>query len=648
VFTKLLIVRYINCFVKQSKIKGVWAMLKKINDILAGMPMTLVGGAFLILSFVLPKLGIRLLIDPAWLTVVISGIPLLYLALWRVVYNPGISKISSALLIVIAMFGAIGIGDLFAAGEVVFIMAFGALLEEMTTNRAKKGLKNLISLAPVQGRKLENGKELMIPAEKISRDDILRVLPGETIPVDGIIIEGETSVDQSIMTGESLPVDKGVKDEVFCGTLNRFGAIDIKATNVGQDSSLQKLIRMVQEAENKQAPMQRIADKFASWLVPVALIIAIVTGFATGNIVRAVTVLVVFCPCALVLATPTAIMAAIGQATKHGVIIKSGEALEKMGKVDTITFDKTGTLTYGKLQVSDVISFNDKPDNEYILLMAASAEAKSEHPLGKAIVNDVISKKMNIIPSSAFKMTTGKGIEAVVADKKMLCGNEKFLMENGIEINKSASDTIEKLHMEGKAAILVAQEGICIGIIALSDVLRPEAKAVVEKLSKLGTKSVLLTGDNKRTAEYFAAKAGISEVYAELLPDKKVETIQNLQSAAGKVCMIGDGVNDAPALKIAEVGVAMGNMGSDIAVDAADIALMSDDISKVPYLKRLSNATVKTIKLSITMSMLINFVAILLSVTGILNPTTGALVHNAGSCFVVLIAALLYDRKFDY
>lgn len=622
-------------------------MLKKINDILAGMPMTLVGGAFLILSFVLPKFGIKLLIDPAWVTVVISGIPLLYLALWRVVYNPGISKISSALLIVIAMFGAIGIGDLFAAGEVVFIMAFGALLEEMTTNRAKKGLKNLISLAPVQGRKLENGKELMIPAEKISRDDILRVLPGETIPVDGIIIEGETSVDQSIMTGESLPVDKGVKDEVFCGTLNRFGAIDIKATNVGQDSSLQKLIRMVQEAENKQAPMQRIADKFASWLVPVALMIAIVTGFATGNIVRAVTVLVVFCPCALVLATPTAIMAAIGQATKHGVIIKSGEALEKMGKVDTITFDKTGTLTYGKLQVSDVISFNDKPDNEYILLMAASAEAKSEHPLGKAIVNDVISKKMNIIPSSAFKMTTGKGIEAVVADKKMLCGNEKFLRENGIEINKSVSDTIAKLHMEGKAAILVAQEGSCIGIIALSDVIRPEAKAVVEKLSKLGTKSVLLTGDNKRTAEYFASKAGISEVYAELLPDKKVETIHNLQSAAGKVCMIGDGVNDAPALKIAEVGVAMGNMGSDIAVDAADIALMSDDISKVPYLKSLSNATVKTIKLSITMSMLINFVAILLSVTGILNPTTGALVHNAGSCFVVLIAALLYDRKFD-
>lgn len=622
-------------------------MLKKINDILAGMPMTLIGGVFLIFSFVLPKIGIVLSVDPAWVTVFISGIPLVYLAVWRIIHNPGISKISSALLITIAMFAAIGIGDLFAAGEVAFIMAFGALLEEMTTNRAKKGLKNLISLAPVQGRKIENDKEIMIPAEQISRDDILRVLPGETIPVDGVIIDGETSVDQSIMTGESLPVDKFSGDEVFCGTLNRFGAIDIKATNVGQDSSLQKLIRMVQEAENKQAPMQRIADKCASWLVPVALIIAIVTGFATGDIVRAVTVLVVFCPCALVLATPTAIMAAIGQATKHGVIIKSGEALEKMGKVDTITFDKTGTLTHGKLQVGDVISFNTESDKDHILLMAASAEAKSEHPLGKAIVNDAINKKMNIIASSAFKMTTGKGIEAVVADKKMLCGNEKFLREHGIEIDKSVSNTIMQLQTEGKACILVAEDEVCIGIIALSDVLRNEARAVVQKLSKLGTKTVLLTGDNECTAQYFAAKVGINELYAELLPDKKVERIQELRSGGRKVCMIGDGVNDAPALKTADVGVAMADMGSDIAVDAADIALMSDDISKLPYLKRLSNATVKTIKLSITLSMFINFLAIILSVTGILNPTTGALVHNAGSCLVVLIAALLYDRKFD-
>lgn len=622
-------------------------MLKKINDFLAGMPMTLVGAFFLMISFVLPRVGVNLPVDPSWITVVISGIPLLYLAVWRIIHNPGISKISSALLITIAMFAAIVIGDLFAAGEVAFIMAIGALLEDMTTNRAKKGLKNLLSLAPVQGRKLENGKEIMIPAEKICRDDILRVLPGETFPVDGVVIDGETSVDQSIMTGESLPVDKVREDEVFCGTLNCYGAVDMKATNVGRDSSLQKLIRMVQEAENKQAPMQRIADKCASWLVPVALIIAIITGFVTGNIVRAVTVLVVFCPCALVLATPTAVMAAIGQATKHGVIIKSGEALENMGKVDTITFDKTGTLTYGKLQVSDIISFDEKMDSNDILRMAASAEAKSEHPLGKAIVNEGINKKIDVIFSSDFKMTTGKGIMAVVAGRKMLCGNERFLTENGIAVNKEISDTTAGFRNEGKATILVAEENACIGIIALTDMLRPEAEMVIKQLTEMGTKTVLLTGDNKRTADYFSSKAGISEVYAELLPDQKVESIQKLQSDKRKVCMIGDGVNDAPALKTAEVGVAMGEMGSDIAVDAADIALMSDDISKVPYLKRLSNATVNTIKLSITLSMCINFVAIILSVTGILNPTTGALVHNAGSCFVVLIAALLYDRKFE-
>lgn len=622
-------------------------MLKKINDFLAGMPMTLIGAIFLIISFVLPRVGVNLPVDPAWITVVISGIPLLYLAVWRIIHNPGISKISSALLITIAMFAAIAIGDLFAAGEVAFIMAIGALLEDMTTNRAKKGLKNLLSLAPVQGRKLENGKEIMIPAEKICHDDILRVLPGETFPVDGVIIDGEASVDQSIMTGESLPVDKVRGDEVFCGTLNCYGAVDMKATNVGQDSSLQKLICMVQEAENKQAPMQRIADKCASWLVPVALMIAIITGFVTGNIVRAVTVLVVFCPCALVLATPTAVMAAIGQATKHGVIIKSGEALEKMGKVDTITFDKTGTLTYGKLQVSDIISFDGKMDSNDILRMAASGEAKSEHPLGKAIINEAINKKIDVISYSDFKMTTGKGIMAVVAGRKMLCGNERFLTENGIAVNKEISDTTARFRNEGKATILVAEENACIGIIALTDMIRPEAEMVIKQLTEMGTKTVLLTGDNKRTADYFSSKAGISEVYAELLPDQKVESIQKLQSDKRKVCMIGDGVNDAPALKTAEVGVAMGDMGSDIAVDAADIVLMSDDILKVPYLKRLSNATVSTIKLSITLSMCINFVAIILSVTGILNPTTGALVHNAGSCFVVLIAALLYDRKFD-
>ncbi|HIS31815.1 MAG TPA: cation-translocating P-type ATPase [Candidatus Limivivens intestinipullorum] len=631
-------------------------MLKKINDFLAGLPMTIVSGVFLLLDLIphlMEEFGsapVRLSFlpfDPAWVTIVISGIPLLYLAIWRIIHNPGISKISSALLICIAMFAAIAIGDFFAAGEVVFIMAIGALLEEATTNRAKKGLKNLINLAPTKGRRLKDGKEEMIPAEEIRQGDILRILPGETIPVDGTIINGETSVDQSIMTGESLPVDKGAGEEVFCGTINRFGSIDISATKVGENSSLQKLIRMVRDAENKQAPMQRIADKAASWLVPVALLIAILSYVFTGNIVTAVTVLVVFCPCALVLATPTAIMAAIGQATKHGVIIKSGEALEKMGKVDTIAFDKTGTLTYGRLDVSDMISFDEAISETDLLSLAASAEAKSEHPLGKAIVAYAKAKEVPLMESTVFRMMTGKGIFAEVANRSLLCGSEKFLAENGVSIDNKAQSVLERLRTQGKASILVAEGKKCIGVIALSDLLRPEAKDMVSRLSDMRTRTVLLTGDHQKTADYFAQQVGISEVRAELLPEEKVQSIEKLQAENHKVCMIGDGVNDAPALKTADVSVAMGSMGSDIAIDAAEVALMSDDISKIPYLKRLSNATVKTIKASITLSMCINFAAIVLSLMEVLTPTTGALVHNAGSCFVVLIAALLYDRKFE-
>ena len=626
-------------------------MLKKLTDFLAGLPMTLVAGAFLLLDFVPHMTGSEtrfflLPVDPAWVTVLISGIPLLYLAVWRVIHNPGISKISSALLICIAMFAAIAIGDLFAAGEVAFIMAIGALLEEATTNRAQKGLKKLIALAPAKGRRLNQGREELIPAEEIRPGDRLRVLPGETIPVDGTIREGETSVDQSILTGESLLVDKAAGDEVYCGTINCFGSIDITATKVGKDSSLQTLIRMVREAEKKQAPMQRIADRAASWLVPVALLIAVAAYAVTGNIEKAVTVLVVFCPCALVLATPTAIMAAIGQATKHGVIIKSGEALEKMGKVDTIAFDKTGTLTFGRLEVSDLIPFEEGMEPSDLLAWAASAEARSEHPLGKAIVASARETGVPVREPAEFRMAVGKGIAARVEGQRILCGSETFLAEHQVREEPKARPVCERLRAQGKAVLLVAKEERCIGVIALSDGIRPQAGEMVSRLAAMHTHTVLLTGDNRKTAAYFAQQAGITDVRAELLPEEKVKCIGALQADNHTVCMIGDGVNDAPALKTAQVSVAMGHRGSDIAVEAADVALIRDDLAQIPYLKQLSVATVRTIRASIALSMGINFVAILLSLLGALTPTTGALVHNAGSCLVVLIAALLYDRNF--
>lgn len=607
--------------------------------------MTAVSGVCLALSLCALWMNLDLPVDPAWVSVVISGLPLLYLAVWRIIYNPGIRKISSALLITIAMFAALAIGDLFAAGEVAFIMAVGAILEDMTTKRARKGLRQLISLAPVQGRRIRDGREEMIRAEEIRPGDILRVLPGETIPADGRVASGETSVDQSVMTGESLPVDKGVGDEVFCGTLNCFGAIDLEVVREGEDSSLRQMIRLVQEAENRQAPMQRIADRCASWLVPAALLIALGAYIAAGNIVTAVTVLVVFCPCALVLATPTAIMAAIGQAAKHGVIIKSGEALENMGKVDVIAFDKTGTLTCGRLVVSDILPLDSSISEEKLLEMAASAELKSEHPLAKAITSFAEEREMILTEPEVFRMMAGRGVYAELSGKKVLCGSERFLEEQGVAADRETRNFLERLRVQGKASLLVAEEGRCIGIIALSDVLRPEAEEMIRQLHDMRVRTVLLTGDNRKTAAYFAEQAGITEARAELLPEEKVKSIRELQREH-HVCMIGDGVNDAPALKTADVSAAMGSMGSDIAVDAADIALMGDDLSRIPYLKRLSDATVKTIKASIGMSMTINFAAIILSVLGMLNPTTGALVHNAGSCFVVLFAALLYDRKF--
>lgn len=636
-------------------------MFRKISDFCNGVKMTIVSGIFLALSFALlitknfVELNISPFLDPAWVTIIISGYPLLYLAISRLFKQ---KWVSSALLITIAMIASICIAEVFAAGEVAFIMAIGSILEDKTVERAKKGLNNLINLSPQTGRILidDNGVtvEKTVLIAEIKAGMKLRVLAGEIIPVDGKIIVGNTSVDQSIMTGESLPVDKGEGDEVFCGTMNCYGSVDIIATEVGENSSLQKMINLLKQAENKKAPMQRIADKWATWLVPIAIFAAVVVGIVTyfviGNennaaLIRGVTILVVFCPCALALATPTSVMAGIGQATKYGVLIKSGEALENMGKTNCIAFDKTGTLTFGKLSVSNVISFTELSEQE-LLNITAAVELRSEHPLGKAIIDYAKEQNVELIEAQNFEMVAGKGVCGFVGGIKYLCGNKKYLSENGIELSDEHNTVLEKLRLEGKAVILVANEKNILGAVALSDTLRPSAKETVRKLKALGYEIVLLTGDHKKTAEYFAAQVRIRNIKAELLPEDKLKAITELENAGYKVCMVGDGVNDAPALKTANVGVAMSGIGSDITVEASSIALMSDDIEKLPYLCVLSKSTVNTIKFNITLSMCINFAAIMLSSFGLLTPITGAIVHNVGSVLVVLNAALMYDRKF--
>lgn len=606
--------------------------------------MTIISAIFLVIAVIFMILGIDtpIYLNPAWGAVIISGIPMLLLALTRLIRE---KWISSALLIAIAMVASLLIGEIFAAGEVAWIMALGALLEDWTVERAKKGLRNLINLTPQTGRRIVDGKEEMISVDEIKIGDTLRILPGESVPVDGEIINGTSSLDQSIMTGESLPIDKDVGDEVFCGTMNLYGAIDIKATSLGENSSLQKLIDLVKAADEKQAPTQRIADKWATWLVPVALIIAIAAWLITGNIERGVTVLVVFCPCALILATPTAIMAAIGQATKYGVLIKSGEALETLGGLNTLVFDKTGTLTYGNLAVSDIISLKDDLDEMDVLNIVASCEELSEHPLAKAVLDKAKEVEIDIEEPQDFKMFPGKGVSCKNSYGQVYAGNSKFLSGNNIDFNVDSE--LNQLKHEGKASIIVALNDGVVGLIGLSDVIREDSKNMIENLHELGTETILLTGDNTETANYFASQVGIGKVYGNLLPQEKLDWIEKLKSEGKKVCMIGDGVNDAPALKTADVSVAMGSVGSDVAIEAADIALLGDDIGKIPYLKKLSNSTLFTIKANIIISMTINAVAIVCSVLGLLNPVTGAIVHNAGSCLVVLNAALLYDRKFD-
>jgi heavy metal translocating P-type ATPase len=444
------------------------------------------------------------------------------------------------------------------------------------------------------------------------------------------------------MTGESLPVDKTVGDTVSSGTVNQFGSFEMKATKVGEDSSIQRMIRLVQSADAGKAKIVGLADRWATWIVVIALSAAALTWIFSGEIIRAVTILVVFCPCALVLATPTAIMAAIGNATKHGFLVREGDALERLAKVSKITFDKTGTLTYGVPKVIQVTSFLPQLSNSALYALCAAAEQNSEHPLGKAIVRCYQQQNQTAIAeASDFRMTPGRGVLAVVDGKTILAGNEKMLQESGIMMDPAAKMQAENWIQQGCTMIYLAVEQAFAGYIALSDTIRAESASTIQQLNALQVQPVLLTGDHPNAANAIAAQLGIAEVHAGCLPEDKLNQIDAYQKQNQAVCMIGDGINDAPALKKANVGIAMGGVGSDIAVDAADIVLVDDEVKELPHLIALSKRMMATIKINLSFSMGLNFLAIVRAITGLLNPVVGALVHNAGSVLVIINSALL-------
>ena len=581
--------------------------------------------------------------DPAWVAIVLCGVPIILEAFVGLVTA---FDIKADVLVSLALIASVAIGEDFAAGEVAFIMQLGALLEDLTVARARAGIERLVHLTPQTARVLRDGKEVVVPAQEVAVGELLRVLPGETIPVDGVLVSGQTSVNQAVMTGESLPVDKTVGDEVSSGTVNQFGAFEMRATKVGEDSSIQRMIRLVQSADAGKAKIVGLADRWATWIVVIALTAAVLTWLVTGQVIRAVTILVVFCPCALVLATPTAIMAAIGNATKHGFLVREGDALERLSAVSHVAFDKTGTLTYGRPQVAAVESFLPAYPEEALYTLCAAAEQLSEHPLGKAVVRSHgQASEAPLPPAEDFQMIPGQGVSAAIEGKRVLAGNEKLLLAEGValsgELRRAAANHLDR----GCTVVYVAVDGAAAGLVVLSDTLREESAAMVEKLEGLGVTPVLLTGDHESAASAMAHRLGIGEVHAGCLPEDKLKWIADRQARGQAVCMIGDGINDAPALKRADVGIAMGGVGSDIAVDAADIALVDDEVKELPHLIALSKRMMTTIKVNMTFSMALNFVAIVLAINGTLNPVVGALVHNAGSVLVITCSAFLLKWK---
>ncbi|WP_296709331.1 cation-translocating P-type ATPase [Eubacterium sp.] len=584
-------------------------------------------------------------IDIAWIAILLCGFPIVIGATKAVITE---HDIKADVLVSIALIGCLIAREYFAAGEVAFIMEIGSALEDFTSEQARKGIEKLINIVPKIAYVRRSDKEINIPVEKVRIGDNLIIHVGEIIPVDGVIIKGNTVLDQSTMTGESIPVDKCPGDHVISGSINKQSVIEIKATSEEKDSILQRMIKLAKESDENKAPVVGLADRWATWLVLGAFAASILTGIVNGIVYlefgiafeRAVTVLVVVCPCAFILATPTAIMAGIGNGTKRGLIIKSGEALQKFSTIDTICFDKTGTLTMGRPGIKRIVGMAGYSEDD-VLRYTASAEKHSEHPLGKIIVNECLERGIEIKDVSEEKIIIGKGIKAVCDGNTILAGTKDLLKSYEIEMDSSIS--VRNVSTN----IWVALNGICIGLIELADIVREEARETINTLSEQSIETVLLTGDNKEVGESLGKELGISIIKSELLPQDKQSYIQEMQKEGKKVCMIGDGINDAIALNTADAAIAMGGIGSDIAIELSDVVLVKDDIKRISYILDLSKQVMRKIRVNIILSLAINLISVLLAATGTVNSVVGALLHNFGSVFVVInsITLLMYKES---
>ena len=574
----------------------------------------------------------------------IGAAPVFKLALGNILRD---FNLTAGVMVSIAMAAALIVGEFSAAALVAFMMLIGEALEEFTVARADNALNELESIIPEVVTLRRDGEDVEVPLRTVTPGDLVLVRPGGRIPVDGKIEAGDAAVDQSSITGESMPVDKEAGDRVFAGTLCGSGALEIRVTSMGQETTLGNMILLVKEARSSQAPVQRIANTYAQYITPLALAIAIATYFITGDVIRSITVLIVICPCSLVLATPTAVVAAIGNAAKRGVLVKHGTAMEQIGKVDVVAFDKTGTLTLGEPTLIETISLNGYKKQE-ILSLIASAERLSEHPLARAIVGAARTEGIELQTATAFEALPGHGVSAEVNGKLVVIGN-RMLQERRITLHSEIRTQIGDLEARGNTVIPVAIDGEIAGLLVVSDSVRPESKEAIANLRELQiSETVLISGDNKAVAESIGAELGVGKVLAETLPAQKLDLISEMQAKGLKVAYIGDGVNDAPALAKADVGIAMATIGTNVAMETADIVLLTDNIDRIPYLIELSRTGLDVIRGNIVVSMGINILSVVLSVMGAIGPVFGAIMHEVAAIPVVANSARLISRKPRY
>lgn len=603
----------------------------------------LISGVMIIIALALKQLNLYINLSSVLMIIaaIIAGYPIAVNAVRALKYK--ILGIDA--LVTSAVIGAVFIGEYFEAAAVTFLFMFGNYLETKTLEKTRSAIKSLLELAPDTARVLRDGEEIELAAGEVIKEDIVIIKPGEKIPVDGTIIEGKAYVNQAAITGESMPVNREVEDTVFSGTIIESGYLKVKADRVGEDTTFSRILEMVEEAQDKKAKTQKFLEVFSKYYTPAIMVLAIVVYAITRDIELALTLLVIACPGALVISTPVSIVAGIGNGAKKGILIKGGDIIEKLGTVKVVAFDKTGTLTVGRPEVTNIKAVGIR--EEELLSLAASAEMYSEHPLAKAIVKK--SKLVNvsdITPPEESEIIAGQGIKASIGSKTILVGNRKLMLENQVIVSKDVLEYVKDEESDGQTVVLISDSKEIIGVISIADTIRKDAASLVKKLKAQGVKKVvMLTGDNKRAAEAIAKKLGLDDYYAELLPEDKVSILKKLQNEIGAAAMVGDGVNDAPALASADLGIAVGGAGSDVAMETADVVLMSDEISKLAYALGLSRATVKNMKQNIYFAILVVSMLLAGVLFKVVFLSSGMFIHELSVLAVIINAIRLLKYK---